>query len=104
MLVLLYTVRILGINLVMMPINTWSMTDFTGEIIPHANAVFSTLRQIAGSVGTAIFVSIYSVVSYSSDSLTGIHYSFGASAVLMIFAVILAFFKIEKRKKKSWEK
>ena len=77
MLVTLYTIRILGINLVMMPINTWSMSDFTGEIIPHANAVFATLRQIAGSVGTAIFVSIYSVASYTSDSLTGIHAPLG---------------------------
>ena len=104
LLVALYTVRILGINLVMMPINTWSMSDFTGEIIPHANAVFSTLRQIAGSVGTAIFVSIYSVVSYTSDSLNGIHYAFGASAVMMIFAVILAIVKIERKPKKSWER
>lgn len=103
-LVTLYTIRILGINLVMMPINTWSMSDFTGEIIPHANAVFATLRQIAGSVGTAIFVSIYSVASYTSDSLTGIHAAFGASAVMMICAVILAILKIEKKPKKSWER
>lgn len=103
-LVVLYTVRIIGINLVMMPINTWSMTDFQGESIPHANAVYATLRQIAGSVGTAIFVSIYSVAAYTSDSLTGIHMAFGASAVMMIFAVLLAFFKIEKKPKKSWER
>ncbi len=103
-LVVVYMVRILGINFIMMPINTWSMSDFEGEIIPHANAVYSTLRQIAGSVGTAIFVSIYSVVALSSDSLTGFHYANGASAVLVLFAIVLAFLKIEKRRKKSWEK
>lgn len=103
-LVVMYSIRILGINVVMMPVNTWSMADFTGEIITHANAVFNTLRQIAGSVGTAIFVSVYTIVAQSSTSLAGIHAAFGASAVLMLATFILAWVKIPKREKKSWEK
>lgn len=105
LLVVMYLIRIVGINLMMMPVNTWGMSDFTGEIVPHANAVFSTLRQIAGSVGTAIFVSIYSITAAaSSNSLSGIHYAFGASSVFLLVGVAIAFLKIEKRPKKSWER
>lgn len=103
-LVAIYTVRVIAINIVMMPVNTWSMADFTGEIVTHANAVFNTLRQIAGSVGTAIFVSVYTIVTQASISLAGIHAAFGASAVLMLATFLLAWFKIPKREKKSWEK
>lgn len=106
---LVYTVRICGINLVMMPVNTWSMAAFRGESVPHANAVFNTLRQIAGSVGTAIFVSIYMMVQTmaaggdavtKADSLFGLRVSFAASAMFMLFALILAFFTVKDGKKK----
>lgn len=104
-LVVVYTFRIIGINLMMMPVNTWGMSDFTGEIVPHANAMFSTLRQIAGSVGTAIFVSIYSITAAASgNSLAGIHYAFGASVIFLLVGIVIAFRNIEKRPKKSWER
>lgn len=94
--VLMYSVRLFGINIVQMPVNTWSMSDFRGEIITHANAVFNTFRQLAGSVGTAIFVSIYTVVAQSSSALFGVHVSFGASTLLMVAAIVLTLAKVKK--------
>ena len=106
-LVLIYTVRAMGINMIIMPLTTWAMTDFRGESVPHANAVLNTMRQVAGSVGTAIFVSIYMIVSTTAQSpvleasLSGFHYAFGAATVLSFAVVALAYFKVEYPEKKK---
>lgn len=93
---LMYSVRLFGINIVQMPVTTWSMSDFEGDIIPHANALLNTLRQIAGSVGTAVFVSVYTVVEQAANSLMGIHVAFGVSSLLMVAALIFAWVKVQK--------
>lgn len=99
-LVFAYSIRILGMNITSMPITTWSMADFTGESVPHANAVLNTMRQIAGSVGTAIFVSIYMLVqtsmagSYISVSLTGIRITFAAATVLSAITLLITYKKV----------
>ena len=93
---LMYSVRLFGINIVQMPVTRWSMSDFEGDIIPHANALFNTLRQIAGSVGTAVFVSVYTVVEQAANSLMGIHVAFGVSSLLMVAALIFAWVKVQK--------
>ena len=104
---LIYTVRAMGINMIIMPLTTWAMTDFRGESVPHANAVLNTMRQVAGSVGTAIFVSIYMIVSTTAQSpvleasLSGFHYAFGAATVLSFAVVVLAYFKVEYTKKNA---
>ena len=99
-LVIAYSLRMLGVNITIMPITNWCMTDFTGESVPHANAVLNTMRQIAGSVGTAIFVSVYMVVqttmkgAYIDVSLSGIHTAFGASGVLAALLFVFAYKKV----------
>lgn len=100
-LVISYTVRIAAINVVTMPMNTWSMSDFRGAAVPHANAVLNTLRQIAGSVGTAIFVSLYMIVQTNiggaaiDASLSGIRIAFLAAAILTAAITVLAYFNVE---------
>lgn len=106
-LVISYTVRIVGINVVIMPMNTWSMSDFYGGEVPHANAVMNTMRQIAGSVGTAIFVSLYTLVQTSSAqpfvdaSLFGIRVSFFVSTLFCAAITVLAYFTVDYKKKKA---
>ena len=104
-LVISYSIRIIGINIVMTPITTWSMAPFRGDAIPHANALLNTMRQIAGSIGTAIFVSIYTIMQHAVDgpllegSLIGIRVAFGVSAVVSALAFILAYYKVDKQQR-----
>lgn len=56
----LYTIRSFGISLVMMPIMTEALNSVPRELSAHATATFNTLRQIAGSLGTAILVTVMS--------------------------------------------
>lgn len=62
----LFTVRLFGMSLVNMPINTWGMNALDASLINHGNSVVNTLRQVAGALGTAVIVSVYTSVSTAS--------------------------------------
>ena len=49
-----YTVRMIGLSLVNMPINTWGINALENRVIAHGTAIANTFRQVAGSLGTAV--------------------------------------------------
>ncbi|XJZ29074.1 DHA2 family efflux MFS transporter permease subunit [Bacillota bacterium Lsc_1132] len=53
-----YTVRMFGMSLIMMPIFTAGLNDLTPDLNRHGTAMVNTLRMVAGAVGMAFFVSI----------------------------------------------
>ncbi|MEK4230252.1 MDR family MFS transporter [Solibacillus sp. FSL H8-0538] len=53
-----YTVRMLGISLVMMPIMTNGLNSLPMKMNPHATAINNTAQQVAGAIGTAVLVTI----------------------------------------------
>lgn len=61
--VLLQIVRSLGFSLTLMPIQTAAFNAVPLELAAHASAMFNTQRQLAGSMGTALFVVVMTVVS-----------------------------------------
>ena len=56
--VVIYTVRMFGISMVMMPIMTNGLNQLPARLNPHGTATNNTVQQVAGSIGTAILVSI----------------------------------------------
>ncbi|MEB7770705.1 DHA2 family efflux MFS transporter permease subunit [Mammaliicoccus sciuri] len=54
----IYIVRSLGMSFIMMPIMTAGMNSLPQRLIPHGNAISNTVRQLAGSIGTAILVTV----------------------------------------------
>ena len=54
----IYTIRMFGISLVMMPIMTNGLNQLPQELNPHATAVNNTAQQVAGAIGTAILITI----------------------------------------------
>jgi len=61
--VLLQIVRSLGFSLTLMPIQTAAYNAVPLELASHASAMFNTQRQLAGSMGTALFVVVMTVAS-----------------------------------------
>lgn len=59
-LTVIYAIRMVGIAMVMMPVTTAGMNALPNNKISHGTAVNNTFRQIMGSVGTAILVSVLS--------------------------------------------
>lgn len=55
---IIYIVRSFGMSFIMMPIMTAGMNSLPQRLIPHGNAISNTVRQLAGSIGTAILVTV----------------------------------------------
>src|SRR5690625_5067723 len=54
----LYTVRMFGISLVMMPIMTNGLNQLPMRLNPHGTAMNGTLQQVSGAIGSAVLLTI----------------------------------------------
>ncbi|OWA36655.1 MFS transporter [Saccharibacillus sp. O16] len=59
-LIAVYTIRMFGMSLMMMPIQTAGLNQLPARLNAHGTAMSNTLRTIAGALGTALLVSIMS--------------------------------------------
>ncbi|WP_059172623.1 DHA2 family efflux MFS transporter permease subunit [Bacillus sp. FJAT-27445] len=57
-LLILYSVRSLGMSMVMMPVSTNGLNQLPTRFYPHGTAMNNTLNQVAGAIGTALLVTI----------------------------------------------
>lgn len=57
---LLYTVRMFGMSFMMMTVQTAGLNQVPLQLGAHATAMSNTVRQIAGSIGTALLVTVMS--------------------------------------------
>lgn len=58
LIMLLYTIRMLGMSLVMMPVMTNGLNQLPMSANPHGTAMNNTLQQISGAIGTAVLVTV----------------------------------------------
>ncbi|WP_144462328.1 DHA2 family efflux MFS transporter permease subunit [Siminovitchia fortis] len=54
----LYTIRMFGMSLVMMPVMTNGLNQLPMSANPHGTAMNNTLQQISGAIGTAVLITI----------------------------------------------
>jgi len=59
-LIILYSIRSLGMSMVMMPVSTNGLNQLPKQFYPHGTAMNNTLNQVAGAIGTALMVTIMS--------------------------------------------
>ncbi|MCM3569500.1 DHA2 family efflux MFS transporter permease subunit [Neobacillus mesonae] len=114
--ILVYTLRMLGMSMVMMPIMTNGLNQLPTRLNPHGTAINNTAQQVSGSIGTAILVTIMNSVTKTKATdliagvdpaamtkatqalltqkalLAGIQYSFYVALGINIVVLILAFF------------
>jgi EmrB/QacA subfamily drug resistance transporter len=112
----IYAIRMFGMSMVMMPIMTNGLNQLPTRLNPHGTAINNTAQQVAGSLGTAIFVSIMNSHATSSAGelmrgvdpttlteqqaalleqealLHGIQYSFLVATFVTIAALVLSLF------------
>ncbi|WP_077303799.1 DHA2 family efflux MFS transporter permease subunit [Terribacillus halophilus] len=55
-----YTFRMIGVSMVMMPIMTAGLNQLPKRYYAHGTAMANTLRQMAGAIGTALLVTVFS--------------------------------------------
>ncbi|NQX61688.1 DHA2 family efflux MFS transporter permease subunit [Paenibacillus qinlingensis] len=115
-LMLIYTLRMFGMSMLMMPIQTAGLNQLPRRLNAHGSAMSQTLRNVAGALGTALLVTIMTntatsrakdlVVSGKIDpkdaaamadvthhaTVYGINFSFEIATWMTLIALVLAFF------------
>ena len=54
----MYTLRMFGLSMVMMPIMTNGLNQLPQRMNPHGTAINNTVQQVAGAIGSAVMVTI----------------------------------------------
>lgn len=118
--VLIYSLRMFGMSMVMMPIMTNGLNQLPNRLNPHGTAINNTVQQVVGSIGTALFVTLMNSAAKSKGEelveatkladptklqdkafmmglqqkalLEGIQVSFLVATGLTIFALLLTLF------------
>ena len=103
----MFAIRSLGISLVNMPLNTWALNSLDNSLISHGTALSNTFRQVAGSLGTAILVTVMSIVSsYKLSSMPeleamnyGINAAYMCATILTVIGLVLTIVTVKSNKK-----
>ena len=74
--IVMHSVLMVGLMFVMTA-QTYGLNQLTPDLYPHGTALFNTLQQVAGAIGTAIFISKMSsgTASYMESSANPMNYS-----------------------------
>ncbi|KGA95562.1 multidrug MFS transporter [Alkalihalobacillus alcalophilus ATCC 27647 = CGMCC 1.3604] len=97
---IMYSVRMFGLVLIMMPIQTAALNQLPKRLIPHGAAMDGTMRMTAASVGTAVLVTVMTSVESVAENrgniaqpdIFGVNISFVVVACLALFTLISYFF------------
>jgi EmrB/QacA subfamily drug resistance transporter len=114
--VTVYTARMFGMSILMMPIFTAGLNELSLSLNKFGTAMVNTLRMVAGAVGMAFFVSImtnrgavhakqlitdnhilpadkhHAALALKQGAVMGINDAFNIATVLTVIAFVLAFF------------
>lgn len=121
-LVVLYTFRMFGMSMVMMPVMTNGLNQLPMKDNPHGTAMNNTLQQVSGAIGSALLITVMnhrteskaqelvSNAAANADAstaqsaaemqqhimnesmLSGINFTFFVASLIAAVALILAFF------------
>ncbi|WP_426765169.1 DHA2 family efflux MFS transporter permease subunit [Pseudarthrobacter sp. 1G09] len=79
-----------GLALLFTPAFTTGLNPLPPHLYSHGSAIMSTTQQVAGAAGTALLVSIFSVVSATSGLVAGMSAAFMTATVIALAAVVLS--------------
>ena len=93
-----YSLRMIGIAFLLMTVTTWGINSLDSKDISSGSAISSTLRQISGSIGSAMLMTIMSSVSLKNISnmssemadIKGMNVSFLIASVVVFIGLILS--------------
>lgn len=89
----LYTVEMLGWQMVSTPVNTWGINALPDGVIQHGTAVLDTLMQVGAAFGTATIVSLTAL----APGIEGHRLGFVGCAALLAVVAIMVFAAIRNQ-------
>lgn len=100
-----YTIRTIGLSLVNMPLNTWGLNALENRVMAHGTAIGNTFRQVAGSIGTAVLITVMSIIVANSadpasisSQIHGINMAYAGAGLLMFTAFVLTILFVKEEK------
>lgn len=108
-----YTFRLLGAGLSMMPLTTFAMNALKDHLLPHGTSINNTMRQIGGSLFTALLITVMTGFAINisgggepgnAEEIMGVNVSFMVAAALAFIGLVMAFFLKEQKYIKPTEK
>ena len=90
----------IGMAMVMTPLLTLSLGSLPRSLYGHGSAILNTLQQLAGALGTAVFIALLTLgaavaagsgVSAQAAQASGVSWSFVFGGVITTVATVLAF-------------
>jgi DHA2 family lincomycin resistance protein-like MFS transporter len=100
MLLLAHVSMSAGLALIFTPLFTSGLASLRPALYSHGSAVVGTVQQLAGAIGTALFIAVMSAqvttltaqgVSAVSATASGVHSAFMVGACVSLFAIPAAF-------------
>ena len=93
-LVVLQAVMMVGLSMMFTPLMTDALGALPDRLYSHGSAIMSTLQQLGGAAGTALFVTVMATASHAGGApdLPGVHAAFVVAAVIGVLTVVLALF------------
>lgn len=114
--ILMHSLLMIGLMFVMTA-QTYGLNQLTPDLYPHGTALFNTLSQVAGAIGTAIFISKMSssTTQYMENSAnpmdpaeklngltSGFQEAFTLGLIFVVVALVVSFFlKGQKKEAKA---
>lgn len=102
--VILNIIRNVSIGCLMMPFLTWGTSQVDKNKVADASTLLTSLRTVAGSIGSAVFVAIMSYVALASKttsgnaaSMRGINIAFVSMSISTLIMVGIAFFGVKEK-------
>ena len=97
-------IRNVSIGCLMMALLTWGTSQVEKEKVADASSLLTSLRTVAGSIGSAVFVAIMSAVAISSEgnygsaaSMHGVNIAFVSMSMVTLIMVGIALLGIKKK-------
>lgn len=96
MVTVVYTTMSIGIQFLVIPLNTWGVNSLDNKVVQHGNALSATTNQVGASFGTAFIVSLTALGALfapdNADALTvtftGVHVAFTGMCVMLLIVVL----------------
>jgi len=99
----LNAIRMFGISMVMMPSTTLGLNELPNRLISHGTAMNNTFRQMSGSIGTAVLVTVMVTTEINNGTVAGqihgVNMSFFVAGWISVVGLILAILIKDPRKR-----
>ena len=101
---ILNVIRNVSIGCLMMPLLTWGTSQVEKEKVADASSLLTSLRTVAGSIGSAVFVAVMASAALSAESrygsaasMHGVNIAFFSMSAVTLIMVGIALFGIKKK-------